>query len=145
MRGATFIFISLISLNLAAASINSPAPEQRKKHTLRNYGKSLIKRDTLTAIGASSAIGQVRHAPHEWGGGATGYAKRCGSGMAHYVVRDGIQRGFRSMTSLGPYSVGYRANKLMRAIVSCRAWAGACAHHRRRRQDLQQLRHRQTS
>ena len=93
MRAATFLFISLVTLNLAAASVDYRAPEERKKHTIRNYGKSLVKRDTLASIGASSAIGQARNAPHEWGSGATGYAKRLGSGMAHYVVRDGIQKG----------------------------------------------------
>ena len=93
MRAATFLFISLGTLNLATASADYRAPEQRKKHTIHNYGKSLVKRDTLAAIGASSAIGQARNAPHEWGSGATGYAKRFGSGMAHYAVRDGIQRG----------------------------------------------------
>jgi hypothetical protein len=93
MRPATFVFISLITLNLCAEPIEAPAPGQRKKHTIRNYGKSFLKRDTLVMIGGSAAIGQIRNSPHEWGGGALGYAKRFGSGVAHYAVRDGIQRG----------------------------------------------------
>lgn len=96
MKIFTLVAISLVALNLATAStIHSRrgSSYHRKNNRLRKYGKSLVKRDAIVGIGSSAALGQARNAPHEWGRGPAGFAKRLGSGAAHYVVKDGIQRG----------------------------------------------------
>src|SRR6202011_4237881 len=55
--------------------------------------KPLVRRDAVMGEVGSAALGQARNSPHEWGRGAGGFAKRLGSGAAHYVVKDTIQRG----------------------------------------------------
>jgi len=56
-------------------------------------GKSPVKREAVAGIIGGAAIGQATNSPYEWGRGGTGFAKRLGSGAAHYVVKDTIQRG----------------------------------------------------
>ena len=80
------ITITLLTLGSAFASA---AIERKARH----YGKSLVKRDAVAGVVGSAAMGQAANAPHEWGRGAAGFGKRLGSGAAHYVVKDAIERG----------------------------------------------------
>ena len=92
MRALILLSILFVTLGPAFASATyTPRPEN--KHRFRNYGKSLVKRDEMMGIGASAAMSQATNSPHEWGRGGPGFAKRLGSGAAHYVVKDTIQRG----------------------------------------------------
>src|SRR2546425_3160503 len=96
MRAFVLLSISLLTLSSTFASAvypRSEVREHRKGDKLRHYGKSLARRDAIIGVGGSAAIGQAANTPHEWGRGAGGVAKRMGSGAAHYVVKDTIQRG----------------------------------------------------
>lgn len=85
--------ISLLTLNSAFASTIHGAAAHVKNNRVTRYGKSLVRRDAIIGITGSAAIGQAANRPHEWGRGPSGFAKRVGSGAAHYVVKDTIQRG----------------------------------------------------
>ena len=89
MRTFLVLALSVIMVSSATASVAAT----RNRHRLRNYGKSLVRRDAALGIVGSAAIGQARNRPHEWGQGAGGFATRVGSGAAHYVVKDTIERG----------------------------------------------------
>jgi len=42
---------------------------------------------------AGAAFGQLRNAPHEWGQGAGGFAKRFASGLGQHAVKESIELG----------------------------------------------------
>lgn len=85
MRVLLLLSISLVTVNLLSASIE---PAHSRPHR-----KFPIGRHTVAGIVGSAAIGQATNRPHEWGRGGAGFGKRLGSGAAHYVVKDTIQRG----------------------------------------------------
>jgi hypothetical protein len=96
MRAFLLLSISLTAFNLAAASTefsHSRTVQHRKNDRLRAYGKRIAGREALTRAAGGALLGEAANAPHEWGRGPLGFAKRMGSGMAHYAVKDGIQRG----------------------------------------------------
>src|ERR1051326_7061902 len=93
MRALVLLGISLVTLNSATASVSYPPNEARQHGKLRRYGKSLVRRDAMLGVASSAALGQAGNHPHEWGRGPAGLAKRVGSGAAHYVVKDTIERG----------------------------------------------------
>lgn len=96
MKMLLMLLISFSTVNLASASaIRQQARPRRsgKINRMRTYGKSLAKPHALAGIAASATFGQATNRPHEWGRGAAGFGKRLASGAAHYVVKDGIQRG----------------------------------------------------
>lgn len=96
MRGLVLfgiLFVTLDSPVVSAIYPHSEAAAHRKNDQLRQYGKSLVRRDAMMGVAGSAAWGQATNRPHEWGRGSEGFAKRLGSGAAHYVVKDTIQRG----------------------------------------------------
>lgn len=78
MRALRLFSILLVSAACASVSAKSPVR---------------IKRAVVGHVVAGAAVGQATNSPHEWGRGATGFAKRLGSGAATYVVKGTIQRG----------------------------------------------------
>ena len=96
MRALILVVISFVTLISAVASAIYPHSEAQahgKNDRLRKYGKSLVRRDAMIGVAGSAALGQAANTPHEWGRGPEGFARRLGSGAAHYVVKDTIQRG----------------------------------------------------
>lgn len=62
---------------------------ERFKHFLTGtFGRKALAR---SAVGAE--IGELRHAPKEWGTGPSGYGARFGSAFAHHIVRGTLQYG----------------------------------------------------
>lgn len=91
MRKLLLLGISFVTFNPAVAA--AIATSDTHHNRVGQYGKSLVKRDAMIGIGASAGVAQATNSPHEWGRGSAGFAKRLGSGAAHYVVKDTIQRG----------------------------------------------------
>jgi hypothetical protein len=72
------------------AAVSSGAVQ---KSRLKEYEHQMAGGQALARSAGSAAIGQIRNHPHEWGGGASGYAKRFGSSMGHHIVKGTIQMG----------------------------------------------------
>jgi len=51
---------------------------------------SAENRETVTEVVAGATVQQMRNAPHEWGSGAAGFAKRVGSGFGTHFLKIGI-------------------------------------------------------
>lgn len=66
---------------------------QPAEHGFRRYAHHVVNKHALGAAAASTAIGQARISPKEWGQGASGAAKRFGSAVARGVVNHTIQFG----------------------------------------------------
>src|ERR1700680_1695677 len=80
---------ALLAVILIAA-VSSGAVQ---KSRLKEYGHQMVGGQALARSAGRAAIGPLRNHPHEWGGGATGYAKRFGSSMGHHIVKGTIQMG----------------------------------------------------
>lgn len=76
-----------------ALPLNAVPPEQGRRETGREYAHKLVSKRALAMSGATSAIGQARNVPHEWGQGVGGYAKRFGSALGTHMVKETIQFG----------------------------------------------------
>ncbi len=91
------LIISLLVSSLAAADTTevsrSSIVETSKKHKVAQYARSLVGRRPLAGAAVSATYGHVTNRPHEWGRGPLSFTKRFGSAMAHYAVKDGIERG----------------------------------------------------
>lgn len=87
MRSVLVLTCTLI-LPLSAAQ-----PVKGRRETAREYGHRLVSKRALAMAGASSALGQVRNHPHEWGQGPGGFAKRFGSALGTHMVKESIQFG----------------------------------------------------
>ena len=72
------------------AAVSSGAVQ---KSRLKEYGHQMVGGQALARSAGSATLGQIRNHPHEWGGGAGGYAKRFGSSMGHHIVKGTIQMG----------------------------------------------------
>ena len=66
---------------------------QAEPHGFHKYVHHVANRRALASAAASTAIGEARNSPKEWGRGAGGVAKRFGSSIAHGVVNHTIEFG----------------------------------------------------
>ena len=80
-------------LGLALTPLSAAQPERGRPETAREYRHRLVNKRALGMAGASSALGQLRNRPHEWGQGAGGFAKRFGSALGTHMVKETIQFG----------------------------------------------------
>jgi hypothetical protein len=80
----------LIVLALAGTAAVAATHRQTHIHQLR---RGIVNGRTLGGAAAGAAVGQARNSPHEWGQGATGFAKRFGSKLGQTVAKQGIQFG----------------------------------------------------
>ena len=75
---------------LALAGTAAAATPRARAH--RAFREIVTPRAVAGALG-SAAIGTARNVPHEWGGGAAGFAKRAGSSFGQHVVKGTIELG----------------------------------------------------
>lgn len=68
-------------------------PARGRAETAHEYSRRLVNKRSLAMAGASSALGQIRNVPHEWGQGIGGYVKRFGSALGEHVIKETIQFG----------------------------------------------------
>src|ERR1700682_1935479 len=62
-------------------------------HKSNEYHKKTFGRQALVRAGGSAGVSHVRNAPHEWGRGGTGFAKRVGSSLGEHAVKNTIAYG----------------------------------------------------
>jgi hypothetical protein len=67
-------------------------PKQRHP-AAQQYRRRVLNKSAVPHAAASAAIGQVRNAPHQWGRGASGFAKRFGSSLGQHVAKGTIEFG----------------------------------------------------
>jgi hypothetical protein len=84
--------VSLCALILTTAGAEERHPAD-KGAPIRQYRKKIVNRDAVARSAAVAGINTARNVPHEWGGGATGFAKRAGSAFGQHVVKTTIEMG----------------------------------------------------
>jgi hypothetical protein len=67
-----------------------------------HYRKTTYNGKAVATSAASAGIGQLRNAPHEWGQGIGGYARRFGSAFATHAVKGTIQAGVGALRHEDP-------------------------------------------
>lgn len=80
---------AILSAAMAFAAVERPERQSR----LKEYRREAIGPKALAGAGAHAALNQARNAPHEWGRGVGGFAKRFGSAMGQHVAKETIQFG----------------------------------------------------
>jgi hypothetical protein len=73
------VLATVLIATCAAAAIDNPRPHVGKR--------------TLIGSATAAGIAHARNTPHQWGRGATGFAKRFGSNVGKHVAKETIQFG----------------------------------------------------
>lgn len=63
----------------------------------REYRHKIANKRAAASAAASAAIGTARDAPHEWGRGPLGFAKRAGSALGGHIVKASVELGVGAM------------------------------------------------
>lgn len=61
--------------------------------TAREYKHRIFNKEAAGRSVAHAAIGTARNNPHEWGQGASGFAKRAASGFGQHIIKGTIETG----------------------------------------------------
>jgi hypothetical protein len=69
------------------------AAEHHAHNRLHEYRRSVYGKRAIASSSAAAGMGQLRNSPHEWGGGAAGFAKRFASHLGQHAVKETIQLG----------------------------------------------------
>jgi hypothetical protein len=80
----TGLFLSAIR-GLAAADTQSTHP-YRSEYRRKTFGVR-----SLAPVAGRAGVNQLRNSPHEWGQGASGFAKRAGSAFGIHVIKNSIE------------------------------------------------------
>jgi hypothetical protein len=75
---------------MCAASLTAGATDDV---ATRPFVKRLFSPASMARTGASAAWSEIRNSPHEWGRGATGFAKRFGSSFGRHVIKTTVMTG----------------------------------------------------
>src|SRR5450432_1964858 len=70
-----------------AHAANSKARHPYRKH----WRHATFGKGALGGVAAGAGVAQVRRTPRKWGGGATGFGKRLGAGMATHAVATTVE------------------------------------------------------
>ena len=103
MRKALLALWLASLLNLCAQAVTRPSHQ-----AVREYRRSLYGARAIGGSAAGAAIGQLRNSPHEWGGGASGFAKRFASRLGQHAVKETIALGVGAWHHEDPHY--YRSN-----------------------------------
>jgi hypothetical protein len=86
MRLASIVAMLLLALAGMADAAQQKRPVRRAHPYVRHWKQSMTSKRALAGVGAGAAVGQLRHSPKNYGGGAAGLGKRLGAGMATHAV-----------------------------------------------------------
>jgi len=86
---ATMCVLILTTADAAPLVQRSPA----RHRALHQYRKKIFSPESAGRALASGTINSARNYPHEWGGGAGGFAKRVGSAFGQHLVKGTIEVG----------------------------------------------------
>lgn len=89
MRGIAQLVLIAVSL----ATAHATATEARQtQHPYRKHWKhSTFGKGALGGVAAGAGMGQLRGHPRNYGGGAAGFGKRLGAGMATHSVKTTVE------------------------------------------------------
>ena len=80
----------LIAVSLAAA--DAAVTPRRNTHPYRKHWKhSTVGKGALGGVAAKAGVGQLRGSPRNYGGGAAGFGKRLGGGLATNAVKTTVE------------------------------------------------------
>jgi hypothetical protein len=100
---------ALLALWLASLlSVCAQAVVRPSRQAVREYRRSLYGARAIGGSAAGAAIGQLRNSPHEWGGGASGFAKRFAFHLGQHAVKQTIALGVGACITRTPHY--YRSN-----------------------------------
>lgn len=102
------VLVFTCAISVAAIPLDAEQPAQGRRETAHEYAHKLVSKRALVMAGATSAIGQARNVPHEWGQGPGGFAKRFASGLGTHMVKETIQFGVGALHHEDPHY--YRSN-----------------------------------
>jgi hypothetical protein len=91
MRKLALIPVLLISAATSQAAVSTSTSTGTRHPYVREYKRKTFGKSAAIPVVGGAAIRQMRGSPHEWGGGAGGFAKRLGSSFGTHVIKNSIQ------------------------------------------------------
>jgi len=68
------------------------ATESKTRHPyIKHWKHATVGKGALGGVAARAGVAQVRRTPRKWGGGASGFGKRLGTGMAAHAVATTVE------------------------------------------------------
>jgi len=88
MRAAVWIALLLtLPLGMEAATRAAATRHPYRRHPyVTQWRHATVGKRAVAGVGAHAGVAQLRHQPRKWGGGASGFGKRLGAGMATHAV-----------------------------------------------------------
>lgn len=79
---------------LAVLATAATPPARKQAHPYRQHWKqSTVGKGAVGRIAAGAGMGTLRHSPRKYGGGAAGFGKRLGAGLATNAVGRTVEHG----------------------------------------------------
>jgi len=86
MRGARCCALVLLPIAIGQTAV------LRERHSHRqSWKRATLAKRALAGVGARAGASQLAGRPHRWGGGAAGFGKRAGAGLATHGVKTGVE------------------------------------------------------
>jgi hypothetical protein len=84
--------VQLVLITVSLATADAAATQTRHAHPYRQHWKhSTFGKGALGGVAAGAGLGQLRGHPRNYGGGAAGFGKRLGAGMATHSVKTTVE------------------------------------------------------
>jgi hypothetical protein len=84
--------IIIICLLLLPLITGQAAVSTRQRHPYQQHWKrATFGKRAVAGVGARAGVAQLTHRPSKWGGGATGFGKRAGAGLATHGVKTTVE------------------------------------------------------
>jgi hypothetical protein len=90
--GVLLALMFLLPIATATAANPANAANSKTRHPYRKHWQhATVGKGALAGVGARAGVAQVRRSPKKWGGGASGFGKRLGTGMATHAVATTVE------------------------------------------------------
>jgi hypothetical protein len=83
------VLLALVFL-LPVATANAADVKARHPY-IKHWKHATVGKGALAGVAAGAGVAQVRRKPGKWGGGAAGFGKRAGAGMATHAVATTVE------------------------------------------------------
>ena len=77
---------------LSVATVNGAVRQNRHPYR-QQWKRATFGKRALAGVGARAGVSQLSHRPRKWGGGASGFGKRVGAGLATHAVKTTVEHG----------------------------------------------------
>jgi hypothetical protein len=82
----------LLALMFTLPAATAHAAETKTRHPyVKHWKHATVGKGALGGVAARAGVAQVRRSPKKWGGGAGGFGKRLGAGMATHAVATTVE------------------------------------------------------